>query len=129
MDPTTIALFVVIGAVALFAFIMNIFVTSISKGTVTQLTNATTAVTLNKKAGVITTVALSTAADTSFEFTVNNSVVKADSIVLASVEYTGNGHPSVHVKSVAAGSFVVVVRNVNASAALNAAADIHFYVL
>lgn len=50
-------------------------------GTVTQATSSTTAVTLNKKSGKITTVSLFLA-DTVNEFTLNNSVIGADDILV-----------------------------------------------
>lgn len=103
---------------------------SLDKGTVTQTTNITTSVTLNKAAGVITTVSSTLAANTSATFTVNNSVVKADSVVLGNVvNYGGTGSVTAHVHSVAAGSFSVVLRNVHDSAALNAAVKFAFSVL
>jgi hypothetical protein len=98
--------------------------------TVTQGTSVTTAVTINGQKGVITTFAQTAAAAGEVVFTVNNSSVKADSLVLATLEYpeASTGYPTMHIADVAAGSFKVILRNSHASAALNSAADIHFRV-
>lgn len=104
------------------------FVT-LTKGIVTQSGEITTAVTLNQPAGDIITVSLSTAASTTAgQFTVNNSFVKADSIVLANIiDYTGStGFPVILVDDVAAGSFKITVRNVDTAAALNGIPTIGF---
>lgn len=90
---------------------------TLTKGVVTQGTSLTTAVTLNQPAGEITTFSLATAAlaaDSSATFTVNNSYVKADSIILANInDWTGTlGFPVMLVDDVVAGSFKVTVRNV-----------------
>jgi hypothetical protein len=103
---------------------------NITKSTVTQLTNITTAVTINSSAGVITTVSSTLASNTSASFTVNNSKVDANSVVLANVSnYSGTGNPVLHIHSVSAGSFQIVLRNVSDSAAFNAALNISFVVL
>lgn len=99
----------------------------VSKGTVTQATNLTTAVTLNTRAGTITTVAPTVGTLDTVTFTVNNSLVEADSCVLVSmVEWNGltdgtDGMPYVAVGAVANGSFTVDVMNAHATVALNAA--------
>ena len=130
MESVTTVSLIVIGVIALLAFFMAFFVNSVTRGEVTQQTSATTAVTLNKEAGAITTVALTTAADTGFEFTVNNSAVKAGSVVIVSLSYNGTtGYPVAITKDIAAGVFKVVVRNVSATAALNAAVTIHYHVI
>lgn len=107
------------------------FVT-LTKGLVTQTGAITTAVTLNQPAGDIVTVSLSTAASTTAgQFTVNNSYVKADSIVLANIiDYTGStGFPVILIDDVAAGSFKVTVRNVDTAAALNGIPTIGFAIM
>lgn len=88
---------------------------TLTKGVATQGTSLTTAVTLNQPGGEITTFSLaSLTADTSATFTVNNSYVKADSIILANInDWTGTlGFPAMLVDDVVAGSFKVTVRNV-----------------
>lgn len=97
--------------------------------TVTQGTSITTAVTANATQGVITTVSLTTAASTvAGPFTVNNSKVKATSVVTVTVEYaTGKtGFPVALVEAVSAGSFKVRLLNAHTSGALNDVVKIHF---
>lgn len=121
-DPTFALL--IVFAVAVIAVVYFVW-TSDDIKTVTQATNKTTAVTVNGQKGVITTVALVDAADTEFEFTVTNSSVRADSLILLTPEYNGTGAVALQIKSVAAGSFIVKVRNVG-TAVLNAVSKIHF---
>lgn len=97
-------------------------------GAVTQITNASTGVTLNKVCGQITTVALTTAGAAEETFTVTNSAVAATDVVVVSTTYAGGGTPAVSVKGVAAGSFVVVITNLSASA-LDAVVVINFAVI
>jgi len=100
-----------------------------SGGAVTQATNSATAVTLNKSNGQITTVALTTAAAAEERFTVNNSLVAATDVIVVSTTYNGNGTPAVSVLHTAAGAFDIVITNLHASAALNAAMVINFAVI
>jgi len=61
--------------------------------TIKQLTSKLTAVTANAYDAIIETVALTDAADTEFQFVVNNSVIQNISAILISTEYpslTGN---------------------------------------
>ena len=102
--------------------------TLLGRGTVTQATSITTAVTLNKRSGIVTTVSSTLAANAEAEFTVNNSFVESDSVVILTGLYNGNSHVSLNVKSVADGSFVVVLAN-SGSAALNATVGVQFLVL
>lgn len=98
--------------------------------TVTQITSNVTPVTINSASGRITTVALTTAANGEFQFTVNNSFVKTTSVILVTVSYTSasTGYPLASISSVANGSFSVDIKNVSSSV-LNAAATIHFLVI
>jgi len=121
---------------AIIAILFLFMSTLRSVGTVTQGTSATTAVTSNSKTGVITTFALTLAATAEATFTVNNSSVKADSVVLITVEYPTivnitptTGFLTATVRDVAAGSFKVSLRNSHASDVLNSAAKIHYRVL
>ena len=104
---------------------------TLSKSTVTQATSIVTGVTINSPSGVITTVALTTAANAAeLPFTVSNSYVKADSIVLANiVDYdpttATNDLPLVYIDDIANGSFKVVVGN-GGSGVLDAAVKIAF---
>jgi hypothetical protein len=107
---------------------------TITKGAVTQLTNITTAVTINASAGVITTVALTTAGGaTSGPFTVNNSYVTASSVIILTPEYASGktGNPIVLTEGTpGAGSFKIKVGNgAPAATPLNDIVKIHFVVL
>lgn len=98
-------------------------------GKVTQATNASTGVTLSKRVGQITTVALTTAAGAEETFTVTNTTVEAQDIIAVSTTYDGAGTPAVSVRAVANGSFKIVITNLHASSALDAALTINFRVL
>lgn len=97
-------------------------------GAVTQITNASTAVTLNKPCGQITTVALTTAGAAEEAFVVNNSYVVATDVIALSTTYAGAGKPFLSVSNVGAGVFTVNITNVSASA-LDALAVINFAVI
>lgn len=98
-------------------------------GAVTQITSPSTAVTLNKVCGQITTVALTTAAAAEEEFTVNNSTVAATDVVIVSTTYDGGGVPLLSVKKMAAGAFNIVISNVHAANPFDAVMVINFVVI
>jgi len=102
--------------------------TLLDRGTVTQATSITTGVTLNQRSGIITTVSSTLAANAEAEFTVSNSVVESNSVILLTALYNGDSHVSLNVKSVSDGSFVVVLAN-SGGAALNATVGVQFLVL
>lgn len=86
-------------------------------GTVTQATNRTTAVTLNRICGAITTNNASLAAEAAAAFTVNNSLVAiGDVVVVSQRSGSDGGNTAVFVSATAAGSFQLKVANNNASA-------------
>jgi hypothetical protein len=90
---------------------------AVSPATVTQATNRTTGVTINATSGQITTNNASLAAEASAIFTVTNSFVAANDIVLVNIKGGSNGgNTDVLVTAVAAGSFNIMVANNNASA-------------
>lgn len=100
-----------------------------SGGAVTQITSASTGVTLNALAGQITTVALTTAAAAEEVFTVTNSAVAATDVPVVACTYAGAGTVVVTVKKVAAGSFDIVIANLHASNALNALVVVNFAIV
>jgi len=102
-----------------------------NKANVTELTSATTAVTVNAHSGVITTVALTNAHDTKTTFTVYNTVITSDSNILVSVNYdeAANGIPVATISDVTTGSFKVTVSNAHTTAALNALVKVSFIVI
>lgn len=101
-------------------------------GTVTQATNRTTAVTLDKLSGQITTNNASLAAEASANFTVNNALVEIGDVPMLAIQSGSNGgNTAVTVVTVANGSFVIKVSNNNAAAgtAETGAIIINFVVL
>lgn len=101
-------------------------------GTVTQATNRSTGVTLNKVCGQITTNNTSLAAEASADFVVTNSQVGAKDVVVVSIASGVVGASTiVSVSAVAAGSFTIRVHNGNAAAgtAETGAIVINFVVL
>lgn len=102
-------------------------------GTVTQITSSSTGVTLNKICGTIVTVALTTAAGAHELFTVTNSTcAAATDVILLSTTYVGgasHGTPVLQAVNVTAGTFDIVIANVDATNALNAAMTINFVVI
>ena len=95
---------------------------------VTQLTSKTTGVTMNAKNGSITTVALTDALDTEFEFVVNNDKVYPDSNIQLTAVYGGTGVPVVSVVSRSNFTFTVRVANVGV-AAFNAVMGINVSII
>lgn len=98
-------------------------------GAVTQITSASTGVTLSKVTGQITTVALTTAAAAEEVFTVTNTTVAATDVVVLTTTYAGAGTPLVFCKKVAAGSFDISITNLHAASALDALMVINFAVI
>ena len=89
------------------------------------------AATLNKMAGVITSEALTTAAAATYALTLTNSDVAATDQVFASVQYGSSttGTPAVATVAPGAGSVVITVQDIHATAALNGTIKISFLVV
>lgn len=88
-------------------------------GAVTQETSATTGVTLSTHSGAITTVSLANAAGVDHSFTLTNTVIGANDLIIVHTKTyggTSDGIPIVSVQSVAAGSCILNVRNTGAVA-------------
>lgn len=85
-------------------------------GTATGTSNAST---LANKCGVITTESVTTAAGVAYTETITDTVVAATDICLASASTAGTGTPAVARVTPAAGSLVILVANIHASAAFN----------
>lgn len=102
---------------------------------VTQATNRSTGVTINKVCGAITTNTTSLAAGASAEFTVTNSTVAiGDVISLSQQSGSSNvagvaGTTAVYVVTVAAGSFIISVQNSSSTTAETGAIIINFAVI
>lgn len=99
-------------------------------GAVTQATNRTTGVTLNKITGAITTDSTSLAAGASASFTVTNSAVAIGDVVVSSIRSGATtDQTNVRITAVAAGSFDITVENNHASTAETGAIVINFAVI
>jgi hypothetical protein len=86
-------------------------------GTVTQATSKATGVTLNKITGAVTMHAASLAANTAVTFTLTNSTIEADDLVIVHRKSGGTGGAyAIGCDSIAAGSCVISVRNETAGA-------------
>ena len=93
-------------------------------------TSTAGAATVNTQVGQITTEALVTAAAATYTMTLTNSLIKATSIVLATVGKgtATTGEPVVQFLTPTAGSAVILIRNVSAATALNGTITINFAV-
>ena len=102
-------------------------------GTVTQASNHTTGVTINATSGIITLAAAALANDTNAEFTVTNSKVESDSVILLTMQdenTTDNAQLSCAVHTIADGSFKISIMHSDAGGATSATASkIHFLVI
>jgi len=89
-----------------------------SMGTVTQATDHSTAVTVNAMAGVITLASVVLATGAEAQFTITNSAVQADSLILLTVDSPAAGSSTddscllAQVTGKADGSFKVILKNV-----------------
>lgn len=97
-----------------------------SGGTVTQLTNKATAVTLNKPTGQITMNNAALAANTATAFIVNNSLVTANDVVHVNV--TSFGAYTAQTQYVGSGVFAIRVTNTTAGS-LSEALVINFAII
>ena len=86
------------------------------------------AATLNKNSGVITSEALTTVAGATYTLTITDSQILATDQVMASVQLgtATTGRPTITTVKPGAGSLVIVVQNVHATAALNGTIKIAF---
>jgi len=102
-------------------------------GTVTQATNHTIGVTLNATSGVIQLAAAALANATNAEFTVTNSTVDTDSVILLTMQdenTTNNAQLSCASHTIADGSFKISIHHADSAGATSATASkIHFLVI
>jgi len=89
--------------------------TAAAQGTVTQATSKSTAVTLNKSAGVITMNNASLATATNATFTLNNNLISANDTVILTIAggQATAGSYNVFANSLAAGSVSITLRNIS----------------
>lgn len=106
-----------------------------NRGAVTQATGHTNGVTLNTTSGIITLAAVSLASGAQAEFTVTNSTVQADSLILLTIQgataasETDDSILIAQTASLGAGSFKITLSNVGDSATDTNARKIHFLVI
>ena len=100
-----------------------------AQGTVTQLTDKSTAVTLNKSAGQITMNNANLATVTTVSFTLNNTTIGAkDTLVVCIASGATVGAYLVYVSNLAAGSATISLRNFTAGT-LGEAVVVNFAVI
>lgn len=89
--------------------------TAEAQGTVTQLTDKSTAVTLNKSAGRITMNNASLATATNATFTLNNNLISANDTVILTISggQATAGSYNVFANSLSAGSVSITLRNIS----------------
>jgi len=104
------------------------------QGAVTQETNHTTNVTVNATSGIIELAAVALAVTTNAEFTVNNSFVKSDSVILITMQdenTTDNVQLAAAIHTIANGSFKISLVNPHSAGGSTSttASKIHFLVI
>jgi len=103
--------------------------TAAAQGTVTQLTDKSTAVTLNRSAGQITMNNAQLNATTNVTFTLNNSTIGAKDVTILNVAAGATaGAYNCWISSKATGSCTITVRNISGSN-LSEAVVINFAVI
>lgn len=96
--------------------------TTDAQGTVTQATSKATAVTLNKSAGKITMDAASLGATTNVTFTLNNSLISTNDVLILNVYGGTSGSYNAWVSGLSAGAATITVRNITGGALAEAIA-------
>jgi hypothetical protein len=104
--------------------------TAAAQGTVTQATDKSTAVTLNKPAGRITMNAASLATATNATFTLNNSFISANDTVILTISggQATAGSYNVFANNLSAGSVSISLRNISGGS-LSEAVVINFAII
>ena len=88
-----------------------------AQGVVTQATDKSTGVTLNKSAGRITMNAASLAANTAVSFTLTNNLISTNDTIIVCISGGGTAAAyTTYISSMAAGSAVVTLRNLTGGA-------------
>ena len=101
-----------------------------AQGTVTQVTDKSTAVTLNKSMGRITMNNASLATATNATFTLNNSIISANDTVILTISggQATAGSYNVFANALATGSVSITLRNISGGS-LSEAVVINFCVI
>jgi 1-aminocyclopropane-1-carboxylate deaminase/D-cysteine desulfhydrase-like pyridoxal-dependent ACC family enzyme len=101
-----------------------------AQGTVTQATDKSTGVTLNKSAGRITMNNAALAGATAVSFTLTNSLISANDAIVVNVSGGGTAAAyTTYISSMTAGSAVVTLRNLTASTSLSEAVVLNFAII
>jgi hypothetical protein len=101
-----------------------------AQGTVTQATDKSTGVTLNKSAGRITMNNAALAGSTAVSFTLTNSLISANDAIVVNVSGGGTAAAyTTYISSMTAGSAVVTLRNLTASTSLSEAVVLNFAII
>ena len=88
--------------------------TAAAQGTVTQATSKSTAVTLNKSAGQITMNNAALGATTNVTFTLNNSFISANDLIILNIASGATaGSYNCWVSGLSAGAVSITVRNIS----------------
>ena len=101
-----------------------------AQGTVTQATDKSTGVTLNKSAGRITMNNAALAGATAVSFTLTNSLISANDTIIVNISGGGTAAAyTTYISSMTAGSAVVTLRNLTASTSLSEAVVLNFAII
>jgi len=107
--------------------------TAAAQGTVTQLTDKSTGVTLNKSAGRITMNNAALAGATAVSFILTNSLISANDTMIVNIgsNTTGSalGAYTTYVSYLAAGSALITLRNLTAATSYSEAVVINFAII
>ena len=100
-----------------------------AQGAVTQLTDKGTGVTLNKSAGRITMNNAALAGNTAITFTLTNSLISANDVIITNVSGGGTaGAYTTYVSSMTTGSAVLTLRNLT-SGSLSEAVIVNYAII
>jgi len=100
--------------------------TAAAQGSVTQLTSKSTAVTLNASAGRITMNGAALAGSTAETFTLNNTLISTNDVLIVNVSAGGTAAAyTTYISSMSAGSAAITLRNMTAGS-LSEAVVINF---
>jgi hypothetical protein len=104
-----------------------------AQGAVTQATDKSTAVTLNKSAGRITMNAAALAGGAVASFTLNNSLISANDTIIVCISSTTTGSTAgaytTYISNLTTGSALITLRNLTASTSYSEAVIINFAII
>jgi hypothetical protein len=103
--------------------------TAAAQGTVTQSTDKSTAVTLNRPAGRITMNGAALGGNTAVSFTLNNSFISSNDLIIVNVSAGATAAAyTTYISSMTAGSAVITLRNMTGGS-LSEAVVINFAIV